>query len=185
MAKTETVLKHYKTKQGRKDHTAKTDAYLEQLKLEMFDLGPFIEELSNKQAATLEPTVLEPLALAPIALESVERDERDAVEEPHEKRRKLTESALLALISNRHSIQLDKSTRLYFLKLPVTESGRNYLDLSKTVQGAKSKGVGNRALAHILNCYNEDITLITEDDQDLACDANRVSISRFSYLVIK
>lgn len=176
IAKMDKVLKNYKAKQGRKDYAARTQAYLEQLKMEMFDVETFTEELNDKQVATLEPVVLESLALEHV---------RGAEEEPHEKRRKLTESALLALISDRHSIQLDRSTRLYFLKLPVTESGRSYLDLTRTVQGAKSKGVGNRALAHILNCYNEDLTLITEDDQDLASDANRVSYFLFLYLLIK
>lgn len=71
-------------------------------------------------------------------------------------------------------VQLDQSTRVYCLILSISESGRNYVNLDRTISAAKAKQVSDATLAYIINCFMYDIGLVSAVNRDLLFDDNKV-----------
>lgn len=97
--------KNLQEQTGKEGPRSKKEAYFGLINEDMFNVRSFTVQLKDKEVPAMKP-------IKDIAHENVLENL-----EPEVKRRKLTESALMALISDKHSIQLDKSTGIYFLKL--------------------------------------------------------------------
>lgn len=161
VAKMKTVLQNFRKLQCRKNFDTASNVFIQQLKSKYFDLKPFmVTKLPPK-----EPENPEEL------LARFEPEVQSQVLEVVEARRNHK-----PLPGGRNYIQLNDSRRLYLVELPVTKSGRSYIDFTRTIQGAKTLDLGDHGTAYITNCVLDDVTILTEDNQDAACDRNRVSI---------